>query len=418
MRGIGIIRIVSLSIIVGLVLSGMASAERLFPEMREMGNMSHGRYNHTSEALLQGELIVIGGTTDGYDSMSSTEILKDGEWSSGPQLSVPRQRHASATLPSGSVFVSGGFQGDGGSHPSTIQSFKGRSISLSSCEILDADLTRWTLVAPMITGRFWHALVELPSGDLMAIGGLNSTVGAIASCEIYKVDEDRWVKAAPLSSPRARFTATVLDDGSILVAGGHNGSAKKGIDSCEIYDPYTDKWTPAAPMNEARGFHAAMRLKDGRVIVSGGFSAPGAPDRNTTEIYDPITDEWTVEGDMSFPRHNHVFGILPDGRVLALGGSNCQTGGSHSNVEVFDPSSGTWSETGIIMTGRIWLEASVLTDGSVVTTGGKACDSAFTGAESFSLKDDVRDTGFIPFAPLMILASAMAVWRLRICRGD
>jgi hypothetical protein len=266
----------------------------------------------------------------------------------------------------------------------------------------------------MITGRFWHTLLPLPGGDLIAIGGLNSTTGALSSCEIYRWGADQWVEASPLSSPRARFSATVLDDGRILVAGGHNGTAKKSIDTCEVYDPYAGTWGPAHPMNEARGFFPAVKLDDGRVLVSGGFSTPGSPDRNSTEVYDPVGDEWTIVGPMAFPRHNHIMGTLPDGRVLAFGGAN-PDGGSHSNVEAFDPLTGLWSETGIIITGRIWMGSTVLEDDTIVTHGGRACISAFEGSESFSLlsRED-RDAGFISILPLIVVAAVLAVWRVRI----
>ncbi|MGA1822904.1 MAG: Kelch repeat-containing protein [Thermoplasmatota archaeon] len=343
------------------------------------GDMIEGRYNHTTNLIPgQDKVIAVGGTSDGYGSLSSAEIFdrESLSWRSASSMSSPRMRHTTDEIDPGRIIVIGGFLGGtAAAHPSLFKHFKNTgSISYSSTEIYDAFQDRWIPGPELNIGRFWHSTAALPDGDIIVVGGINATEGALAECEIYDRSLGKFIPAAPMNVARTRFTINVLADGTILVAGGHNGLSKSPYDSCELYIPGEDRWITASSMNRHRGYHSSALLPDGRVMVSGGFSSPTTSDWTDSEIYDPSDGEWTMAGNMAYPRHNHISMMGWDGALLVIGGSNCETGMCHSGIEKFHLESGEWSDTELLIIGRKWCRADMLPGGDVLVSGGKACN--------------------------------------------
>ncbi|MFW3145578.1 MAG: Kelch repeat-containing protein [Thermoplasmatota archaeon] len=332
------------------------------------------RFNHTATLLKDGCVLIAGGTEDGQASLSSAEIYcpDDRIWLPSGEMLEKRQRHTADLLPDGRVLAAGGFNGEG--HPSLMKDLSPTgSFSLSSTEIYNSYREAWETGPPLSTGRFWHRAVVLGDGNIVVIGGINITEGALASCELFDVRAFTWKAFPSLNVGRARFTAVLLRDGRILVAGGHDGAAKKPYSSCEVYDPALGRWEFTAPMNRARGYHAGVLLPDGRYLVSGGFSAPDRPDWSDSEVFDPYDGTWTMSGEMSFPRHNHELVSTGGAYVVVIGGSNCLTGGCHSTMEVFESESMEFRESYLSLLGRKWSTATMLTDGSVLIAGGRSC---------------------------------------------
>lgn len=69
-------------------------------------------------------------------------------------------------------------------------------------------------------------LVELPSGAVIAIGGVygGSQTKPIAVSEMYDPKLGVWVPDATLLHPRFGHTSAVLRDGGVLVIGGSDMS--------------------------------------------------------------------------------------------------------------------------------------------------------------------------------------------------
>jgi len=349
-----------------------------------VGDMTTERFNHTAVRLSDGSVMVCGGTVDGSTSLRSTEVYdpSSSEWEAADDMAFPRMRHTADLLPYGRVLVAGGYQGDG--HPSLLKHFNGTgNRSLDACELFDPGAGLWIDEASLHQGRFWHASVVLENGDIMVIGGLNVTSGALSSCEIFRANDRMWTMAASMATPRARFTAVLLNDGRVLVTGGHNGRTKVPFSSCEIYDPAEDTWTEAPPMNRARGYHSGALLSDGRYLVSGGFSGPDTIDLSDSEVFDPVSMEWTMAGNMSGPRHNHLSMPIGGSRVVVVGGSNALTGGCHSGLESFDGDNMEWEQTYLLTVGRIWGQATELRNGSFLISGGRACGVASPRTELY-----------------------------------
>ncbi|MGA1873136.1 MAG: Kelch repeat-containing protein, partial [Thermoplasmatota archaeon] len=302
---------------------GQASGQdqEVFGDVAVLGEMITPRYNHTATVLEDGTVLVTGGTADGRTSIDRCEIYDPvAQWTSVSPMFHPRMRHDAAILPgTDDVIVTGGFVGSG--HPSLVKHFSGQgNISLSSSEIFDASSAAWRIGPELRTGRFWHSSAITDGGELIIIGGLNVSSGALSSCEVYRDGE--WQEYPPLPAPLARFSIVKLDDGSILVAGGHNGTSKTGSTRC--FRLSDDVWTEVSPMNRGRGYFSGALLPDGRYLVTGGFSSPGQPDWTDGEIYDPVNEQTLGTTTlMSVPRAEpRAVRLFADGRVLVTGGSN------------------------------------------------------------------------------------------------
>jgi hypothetical protein len=382
----------------GFLNTGAQELEE-FGSIEFAGDMNIGRYNHTATLLKDGSVLVVGGTGDGKNSLSSAEIFdfEEKTWTSVSDMTDPRMRHTATLLDSGQVLVAGGFSGNGLGYPSLFKHYNGTgNFSYSACEIFDPGENAFAPAQPMSTGRFWHRAVKLKDGRVLVIGGLNVTQGALSSCEIYNPGNGQWSRGASLNVARTRFTATLLDNGTVLITGGHNGYEKDPYSSCELYLPEEDKWIEISSMNKARGYHSGILMEDGRVMVSGGFSGPGQPDRKDSEIFDPTSGTWTAAGDMSQPRHNHESVLIPTGEVVIFSGSNCQTGGAHSGIEYYDSKEGVWKDTNIVMLGVKWAMATSLENGHALITGGLTCLEASSASFIYTPPRKEGDDSVIP----------------------
>jgi len=78
------------------------------------GPLTSPRYSHTATLLLVGTVLITGGTTNGFDGMTDTELYDPttGKCSFTGSLLSNRQVHAATLLTNGAVLVAGGF-GDG-----------------------------------------------------------------------------------------------------------------------------------------------------------------------------------------------------------------------------------------------------------------------------------------------------------------
>ncbi|MBN1390003.1 MAG: hypothetical protein JXA22_05115 [Candidatus Thermoplasmatota archaeon] len=407
-----------LSVIMGILLTtliqGLAvgNGMEVFGSVEQVGDMYYPRFNHTSTLLSDGSVLVIGGTTDGRSSISECEVYDlDEGWVIAPSLSSPRMRHDAANIPgTDDIIITGGFAGGG--HPSLFMHFKGPgNLSLDTSEVYHVGNGTFSKGSDMITGRFWHRSAVTDRGELIIIGGLNVTQGALSSCEVYR--NGRWEEFSPLPTPLARFSIVKLADDSLLVAGGHDGTSKTAFSRC--FRLADDVWTEVSPMNRGRGYFSGDLLPDGRYLVTGGFSITGQPDLKDGEIYDPEKDRWTLISEMAFPRHNH-FTFCLGNEVIVVGGSNCATGGCHSGIEVYDLEKDEWRDAYHVVLGRKWSSALELFNGSILIIGGSACDVPAGRTELFSPppdhKDEVSKIGITLRVSIGIVLSLVLLWVL------
>jgi hypothetical protein len=221
----------------------------------------------------------------------------------------------------------------------------------------------------MTTARSQHTATLLKSGQVLVVGGDNSTDPSTA--EVYNPNTNTWRKVFDkLHSPRVAHTATLLADGRVLITGGTGVGAGPSLFTAEIFDPGNDpangSWTVVNPMNDPRAFHTATLLPNGVVLVAGGAS-PITLDGQTflsslssAELFVPTTGIWSTTSSMNDGHFGHTATLLSsdliaDFVVLVAGGIDSQ-GSASFGAELYKPPPPVVLHTAEISDGSSWVQ--------------------------------------------------------------
>lgn len=214
------------------------------------GAMMDARSSATSTRLLDGRVLVAGGSGGG--DLASAELYdpRIGSWTATGNLVEAQEGSTATLLRDGRVLVVGGISYDGEPHP------------LASAELYDPVSGFWSPTGGMIQARFGHTATLLSDGNVLVAGG----GGASTSVELYNPTDGSWTTAGSMKEARYGHTATLLSNGRLLVVGGCcNGDVMRI--SAELYDPGTRTWTATGSLFTPRQRHTATLLPDGRVLV-------------------------------------------------------------------------------------------------------------------------------------------------------
>lgn len=329
------------------------------------GAMSAPRRDHTSTVLNDGRVLMVGGTgadaeifdpatgvfttlttVFGHGQGVSATRLADGRVlvvsASGAETFDPtsggvftatgspnqgRTYHSATLLPSGEVLIAGG-----------QISVSGGSQTISSAELYDPVSGSFTTIAATLgDDRTGHSATLLASGDVLLVGGLQTTTPGSGVClnsaEIYDPGAGTFTGTGGLPTGRCGLgltTSPLLASGEVLVVGGSDSTA-------QLYDPVAGTFSSTGIMASLHISGTATLLSDGRVLVAGGFVATGPVTTASVEVYDPATGLFTPEPDMSTPRQQHAAALLSDGRILVSGGFDGAA--DVSTAEVYTPGS-------------------------------------------------------------------------------
>jgi len=340
----------------------LAVVQTRAPAWTATGGMTAARTRHTATLLLDGKVLVVGGS-NGSGALASAELYDpmDGSWTSAGNMIRGRVDHTATLLRDGRVLVVGGM----GTGSQIIEVGH-------SAELYDPATGSWSAAGrmkdpfSMEDPFFDHTATLLPDGRVLVAGG--------GSAELYDPASGTWRATGKMIEQRYFHTATLLPDGRVLVAGGGCCVANRSLVSAEIYDPGTGTWSAAGRMIESRMYHTAMLLSDGNVLITGGSggSKSGTPiiPLASPELYDPISGTWTATGEMRAVRCClPTFTLLADGAVLAAGGVG-ESGGLLASAELYDSSSGTWTATVNMHEARAGQTATLLLNGTVLVAGG------------------------------------------------
>ncbi len=297
------------------------------------GQAAGKRAFHTTTLLPNGDLLVAGGT-NGPSILGTAEIFNPTTETFSPitgTMRYVRDLHTATLLPNGRVLIAGGFTTNSASTGST-----------NTSEIYYPDTKVFLETTPMISSRSNHSAILLPSGNIFVAGGFGTGDVISDSAEIYISTKARWEAAATMTACGARaIHATVqLKDGRIMLIGGVNANGV--LDTSALYNPTLNTWScGAATMPTPLRSHTATLLFDGRVLVVGGNDGLG--EVNFSSIYDPVLNNWTTTGTQPLiqPRFNHTATVLPNGNVLITGGSR-KFAGVPTMLETFHVNGSSW----------------------------------------------------------------------------
>jgi hypothetical protein len=105
------------------------------------------------------------------------------------------------------------------------------------------------------------------------VTGGSGTTTTLTSAEVYDPTANTWTKVVSLSTARQSHEAVLLPTGNVLLVGGNNtsSSAEFGVGTAELYNPTANTFTAAGSMvNVRQGFTLSL-LGSGRVLLVGGL---------------------------------------------------------------------------------------------------------------------------------------------------
>jgi hypothetical protein len=287
-------------------------------------------------------------------------------WLPGPDLSIGRYFFALVPLPSGDLLAPGGVIAvPGYTNRVDIFSIAGRSFSETA--------------AMPTSHRYQYQAVLLGNGKVLIAG--EQYDGVAKESHLFTESTHSW--SATVNQPALnRFAAAMvlLPSGKVLYSGGYNGGGNgPTYDSAELFDPASSTWSATGSMIALRWGHILTPLVTGpdagKILVTGGGQRIGLTVEARCELYDPVTGSFTLTGSLNKGRSFHTATRLLDGRVLVTGGHDTGFGTNHDTVEIYDPATGTWSFTAPMTFRRARHTATLLANGDVLVVGGAQAGS-------------------------------------------
>ncbi|HEX4474174.1 MAG TPA: kelch repeat-containing protein, partial [Polyangiaceae bacterium] len=278
------------------------------------GAMTVVRSHHAAVSLSDGTVLVAGGlNTTG--ALASSEVFdpKAGTWKALGPLKAARADTQAVLLSSGQVLVAGGMD------PAQ------QNPILNSAEHFDPTLGTWTLTTTMQFRRTGHFLTTLPTGQAVAIGGLEVTATAdTSSSESYDAAKNAWTLGPSMTNSRHYLAGATFPDGDILVAGGFDEANVKTLASAELLAKGASAWASAGTLATATAHHTLTALSADAAVATGGVTLQNDTTVTTylksAELYVAATKSWVALPDLKTARAYHTATALNDGRLLLTGG--------------------------------------------------------------------------------------------------
>ena len=226
--------------------------------MPTLSNMSTGRFAHAATLLNNEQILIMGGIDSSGSIISSTEffIPSSNSFVKDRDMNIGRGLFTSTLLNDGStVLITGGGDRYG--------------MMLPSAELYLSSL--WTFTSTnMIQPRAYHAAVLLADGNILIAGGGDGLFVSFSTAEIYNTATGTFIPVGSMTYSRAIFTLTLLPSGKVLATGGIDWTTYTYPAICELYDPVTQTWSNTNALNTGRCFHRSILLKDS-VLTIGGY---------------------------------------------------------------------------------------------------------------------------------------------------
>jgi hypothetical protein len=234
--------------------------------------MQRGRWYPTTTVMGNGDVVILAGRDQDAVEVTIPEVWSDGSLRQlpGADRALPYYPRAFLT-PNGRVYVAG---------PANVTRFL--DISGNGA---------WTNGPTRLGGsREYGSAVMYDDGKILYAGG-NRTTNTAETIDLNAASP-QWQWTSPMAFARRHLNLTVLPTGEVLATGGVAGTTfndvSAGVRATELWDPDTGTWTTLASSSVTRGYHASsLLLPDGRVLHAGSGEGAGAPDQKNAQIFTP-----------------------------------------------------------------------------------------------------------------------------------
>lgn len=295
-----------------------------------------------------------------------------------------------AFLPDGTLLVAGG--NTAYPSPATNNANAGTKKSY----IFDPDTGSYQARPDMGTARWYPTVVELGSGNLFTVGGLDENGLRTNTSQIFNGSTWSQDKAPPsqLSFMPMYPSLHVLKDGRLFYSGVNvfgAGTAKPGI-----WNFTTNAWTAVPGLTDPDLRDQGMSVllppaQDQKVmVIGGGFQDQPVDAVSSTAIVDlKKASPRFVAGPPLDTNKMYVSAVvLPDSTVLETGGASSTVhNGDHAvySAQIYDPKTGAWTKVASPTVPRVYhSSALLLPDGRVATFGGNPDDGFEMRIEIFT----------------------------------
>ncbi|GAB6285430.1 MAG: hypothetical protein STSR0009_16310 [Methanoregula sp.] len=270
-----------------------------------------GRYMHSSVAMPDGSVVIMGGATgldDINDVWRSTNNGTTWTQQTGNAGWSARNGLASVALPDGSIVLMGGFD----------LSYL-RDVWRST-----NNGTTWTQLTGSAEwpGRSRHSSEVMPDGSIILMGGGNES-GLLNDVWRSTNNGLTWTRQTGNAgwSPRYSHASVVLPDGSLVIMGGYDGGLKNDVWRSVDNGATWTQLTASAGWSE-RMYHSSVALPDGSILLMGGTDIGNTC--NLNDVWRSVDNgtTWTQLTDSAAwdPRYGQTSVAVPDGGVVLVAG--------------------------------------------------------------------------------------------------
>ncbi len=261
--------------------------------------MQRGRWYPTNTTMANGEVVILAGRDEASLNVALPEVWTAGTLRvlTGASLSLPYYPRA-FLAPNGKLFYAG-------------EQRTTRYLNITGAG-------SWTTVAQRrFANREYGSAVMYERGKILYAGGGRTTNTA----EVINLNlaAPAWQWTGSMAYARRQHNLTVLPTGEVLATGGVAGTAfndlTQPVRAAEIWNPSTGGWTTLASNTVVRGYHGtSILMPDGRVLNAGSGDGAGLPAERNAEFFSPPYlfrgQRPTISSAPSVIRYNSTFRVL------------------------------------------------------------------------------------------------------------
>ncbi len=235
-------------------------------------SMQRGRWYPTNTTMANGEVVITAGRDEAGLNVPLPEVWTSGNLRvlTGASLNLPYYPRA-FLAPNGKLFYAG---------------------EQRTTRYLDiAGSGKWTTVGQrLFANREYGSAVMYEPGKVLYAGGGRTTNTA----EVIDLDQAKpvWRWTGSMAYARRQHNLTVLPTGEVLATGGVAGTEfndlTQPVRAAELWNPATGAWKTLAGNAVVRGYHGtAILMPDGKVLLAGSGDGAGLPAERNAELFSP-----------------------------------------------------------------------------------------------------------------------------------